>query len=79
MHQKMNANGILDMLENLRGGILLCAYNATMLSAEIVYANRGWLDRMDCSLKQPQLKKNENSYQCVPFHAQSMDKRCINE
>lgn len=62
MKQKdqMSAECLLDILENLQGGVILCNYNPATQTSEVVYINRGWTDITGYTMEQLQTEKTGN-------------------
>ncbi|MEG0780954.1 MAG: PAS domain-containing protein, partial [Oscillospiraceae bacterium] len=51
---------VLDILESIQGGVILCKYDMTAKSAQIIYINRGWAAITGYTLEQLVAEKNGN-------------------
>lgn len=59
MKQKdqMRSERLLDILENLQGGVILCNYTPATQTSEMVYINRSWTDITGYTMEQTALTR----------------------
>lgn len=53
-------NNMRDMLERMRGGIILCNFDLSTQSSSVVYSNRGWSEITGYTPEQLQAEKDGN-------------------
>lgn len=71
----VNTETLIDFLENIQGGVILCNYNTVTCSSEVIYTNKEWKNITGYSTKQLRIEKNGNPQSLVL----TKDKDAINK